>query len=288
MRLPLFAYPADNLSVSNHWWKWSAACIAVVAIVAAIWAILSRPVETAEHEIFRGVTYQCTIYPSSSEVRGAAHIVIADLSVPGISLFVTPMDQDALARGWEYRLDYVSSVAKRENLAIAINGGYFAADSRFMDSKGDYAVSTEVAIADHRPNHINLHSYMLWFDDDQIPHVEYNKPPRAEAIRRAKWCLSGQMVVLQHGEVNPYADPLVDKRVALGFNATTKKLYIAAFEHASPSFAAATLAKLGATDAVMMDGGGSTTMVIGNKTVLGGWRPVATTFGIHANPLQTN
>jgi exopolysaccharide biosynthesis protein len=49
------------------------------------------------------------------------------------------------------------------------------------------------------------------------------------------------------------------------------------------------LSKLGARDAMLLDGGGSSAMAFGEGarnsdkgTLLGGWRPVATFFGIKA------
>jgi hypothetical protein len=52
------------------------------------------------------------------------------------------------------------------------------------------------------------------------------------------------------------------------------------------------LSKLGARDAMLLDGGGSSAMAIGEGgrnlvrgTLLGGWRPVATFFGIKARRL---
>jgi hypothetical protein len=51
------------------------------------------------------------------------------------------------------------------------------------------------------------------------------------------------------------------------------------------------LAALGARDGMLLDGGGSTAMVLGEGargvrpgTVLGGLRPVATHFGVRARP----
>jgi hypothetical protein len=267
--------------------------MAAGALLSGGWYFLNHHADVPETEIYRGVTYQCINFPRSAEISGAMHVVIADLSAPGVGLYVTPMDETARKHGWEYRLDYVARVVRRERLAVAINGGYFAADSRFVDSAGDYAVSTEVTIADHKPCHVNLNSYMLWFDDNLTPHVQYTKPPPAEALRRAKWAVSSQMVMLAHGVVSAWADHNCAKRTAIGFNASTRKLYLAVFEYASPSMAAELLLKLGATDAVTLDGGGSTAMALGPDAknvspgaVLGGWRPVATMIGIRADPLR--
>ena len=54
------------------------------------------------------------------------------------------------------------------------------------------------------------------------------------------------------------------------------------------------LASLGARSGMLLDGGGSSTMFIGEEarrgargTVVGGWRPVATFFGVRARPLSS-
>jgi exopolysaccharide biosynthesis protein len=53
------------------------------------------------------------------------------------------------------------------------------------------------------------------------------------------------------------------------------------------------LAKLGARDAMLLDGGGSSAMAIGEGALnvargalFGGWRPVATFFGVRARRLS--
>src|SRR5262249_40394944 len=56
----------------------------------------------APNEIFRGVTYGCERLEWSNEGSGFVHWVRIDLSVPGIELYVTPMDSTAVRQGWQY------------------------------------------------------------------------------------------------------------------------------------------------------------------------------------------
>ena len=269
--------------------------IAIAALLlgaAALWAITSRG-ELPETEIYRGVSYRCFRPPTEPEISGLVHVVRVDLTAPGIELFITPVDPTAKARGFEYRLEYVSSMVKRNDLAAAINGQYFAADSRYFDTPGDFAVAIDTSISEHQPNHISLNSYMLWFEDDLTPHVEPNKPPSAIAIARARWAISGEMPVLISGKVNSYADRIPNKRTLAGIDPKKKFLWLVTFDRASTMRATEIVSDFGATDAISLDGGGSTTMALGAAarsvapgTVCGGWRPVATCIGVRAQPIR--
>ncbi len=84
----------------------------------------------------------------------------------------------------------------------------------------------------------------------------------------------------------------MDRCTAVGIDSKRRLLWLAVFENASSLAVAQMLAKEGAQDGFLLDGGHSTTMVIGDKaahvrpgTLLGGSRPVATVLGIRADPL---
>jgi hypothetical protein len=79
----------------------------------------------------------------------------------------------------------------------------------------------------------------------------------------------------------------------VGFNRENRLLFLAAFENASPRRALEKLAKLGAADGMLLDGGSSTSMALGGKArgvrsgvLTEGWRPVATHFGVRARALE--
>jgi exopolysaccharide biosynthesis protein len=82
-------------------------------------------------------------------------------------------------------------------------------------------------------------------------------------------------------------------RTAIAIDRERKLLFLAVGESVSANLMLATLARLGAKDGMLLDGGGSTSMAIARDqpgravtTLVGGWRPVATQVGVRARPLQ--
>ena len=158
---------------------------------------------------------------------------------------------------------------------------------------GDLAKGVETVVSDHVTSHIWEHTYLLWFDDALNAHLRPSKPPRAEDLRKAKWGIGGQGVGLQGGRVWSGSDRKPDKRTAVGIDAERKLLFLIVAEWASPRVLLEQLSKLGARDAMLLDGGGSSAMAIGEGgrnpvrgTLLGGWRPVATFFGVKARRID--
>jgi hypothetical protein len=95
-------------------------------------------------KIFAGVTYGCERLPVTQEGGGLVHWVRVDLTAPGLELYVTPLDPAAVARGWQYRLRPIEDVVKREHLAVAVNGTYFAtASGSRLRFSGDFARSMQ-------------------------------------------------------------------------------------------------------------------------------------------------
>jgi len=134
----------------------------------------------------------------------------------------------------------------------------------------------------------------LWFDDELNAHLRPSKPPKPEELREAKWGIGGQAVWLQEGKIWSGSDRRPDSRTAIGIDAKRKLLFLAVAEWASPHLVLEQIAKLGARDAMLLDGGGSSAMAIGEGgrdlargALFGGWRPVATFFGIRARRLNS-
>ena len=280
----------------SRWRRWVRRCILLAAIAALIVGVRlwqTRPRPTPPTVIFRGVTYTC-FEANDPECRGLVHVVRVDLSTPGIQLYLTPLDPQALARGWQYRLDSAASVLKREHLAVVVNGTYFTSDSGWIQWSGDLARSLQTIVADGRVNQVDPNSYLLWFAADLTPHLEFAKPPPAAVLRQARWGIGGGGVPLWQGNLRPAAaGHAMDRRTAIAIDTRRKLLWLAIFEDASSTGVARVLARQGAQDGILLDGGHSTTMVIGPQArgirsgeLLHGWRPVATFFGIRAAPLK--
>ncbi len=242
-------------------------------------------------EIFQGLTYGCERLPDTPESSGLLHWIRADLNTPGVSLYTTPMDPAAQARGFEYRLQHTSTFVADNALAAAVNGTLFSSDSGFIRMPGDIALSSETVVSNHQLNHIDPNTYLLWWDDQNLAHFELHKPPPPDSLSKAKWAIGGQMPMLSPAWMaGPGGKP--DARTAIGVDPAKKLVWIACYDKATFHFVAQSLRDHGAIDAIDIDGGTSTAMVIGQHaknvrpgTVTGNWRPVATHFGFRANPI---
>ena len=213
--------------------------------------------------IFSGVTYGCERLERTEHGHGVLHWVRVELGAPGIELYVTPLDPSAVAQGWQYRLRWIENVVRDEHLAVAINGTLFTSEYTWRPRlPGDLANGVET-VSDHVASHFWEHTYLLWFDDDLDPHLRPSKPPEPAELRQAKWGIGGQAVGLHDGKVWSASDRQPDSRTAIGIDAERKLLFLAVAEWASPHLMLEELAKLGARDAMLLDGGASSAIAIG-------------------------
>jgi Phosphodiester glycosidase len=245
-------------------------------------------------EIFSGVTYGCELLERADQGHGILHWVRVELGAPGIELYVTPLDPSAVAQGSQYRLRWIENVVRDEHLAVAVNGTLFTSEYSWRPRlPGDLANGVETVVSDHVASHFWEHTYLLWFDDDLDPHLRPSKPPNSAELREAKWGIGGQGVGLHDGKVWSASDRQPDSRTAIGIDAERKLLFLAVAEWASPHLMLEELAKLGARDAMLLDGGASSAIAIGEGArdvamgpLFGGSRPVATFFGVRARRLS--
>jgi hypothetical protein len=266
---------------------------ALVAIVGCIyWRTLRRPVSPTQ--IFQGVTYGCERLETDEQGSGLMHWVRVDLTAPGIELYVTPLDPDAVKQGWQYRLQRTETVLDQQHLAVAINAVYFTSDSGWIATSGDLARSSEATIADYVVSHVPESTYMFCFDEHLAPQVELSWPRNETTQRRFRWGLGGQGgPLLRRGQIyQGTSTKPTDARTALGVDREKRRLVLAVFENVSERRAMDKLSELGAVDGMLLDGGHSTSMAIGEKAhdaragvLIGGWRPVATHFGVRARAL---
>jgi hypothetical protein len=248
--------------------------------------------EVSGTEIFQGITYGCEQLTPSAEGSGFLQWVRIDLAAPGIELYVTPMDPSALVQNWQYRLQRVAQVVRKEELSVAINGGLFESESSWRPGmSGDLAKGLETMVSDHVVSHVWEHTYLLWFDDRLAAHLRGSKPPTAEELTKARWGIGAGSVWLRNGEVWSGSHRTVDSRTAVAIDPRLKLLFLAVANRISPHLILQKLANLGAKDGMLLDGGDSSSMAIGEGArgvaggVFGGRQPVATHFGVRARPL---
>ena len=168
--------------------KWLLAGImAVIAVLGVAFACSNRREPLAPTEIFVGITYGCKQLDTTGEGSGLVHWVIVDLAAPGIELYVTPLDPDAVARGWQYHLRRIGDVVNKERLAVAINATLFESNSGWWPRMaGDLARGGETLVAEHVVSHLSVHTYFLWFDEQLTPHLRPSNPPTAAELSQAK------------------------------------------------------------------------------------------------------
>ena len=245
-------------------------------------------------EIFAGIIYGRERLETTQEGRGFLHWVRIDLTAPGIELYVTPLDPSALAQGWQYHLQRIEDVVRREHLAVAINGTLFRSNSGWWPRmSGDLADSVETVVADHVVSHVWEHTYLLWFDDQLMPHLRPSKPPTAAELGQAKWGIGGQGVGLWAGNVWSGSSRSPNSRTAVAVDQQRKLLFLAVGQYISPRLLLTRLADLGAKNGMLLDGGSSSSMAIGQDAegvpvgiLYGGSRPVATYFGVRAQLIR--
>jgi hypothetical protein len=266
--------------------------IIAVVISTILWWNRRQPVRPTQ--IFEGLTYACEWLESDAEGSGLVHWVRVDLDAPGVELFVTPLDPEAVAQDWQYRLQRTASVVTAENLAVGMNGTLFTSKSGWLPMAGDLSRAVETTVADHRISHVWEHTYLLWFDENLTPQIENAKPPSKSVLAKARWGIGGQGVGLHDGKIREGIDRKpTDSRTAVGIDRDQMLLFLAVFENASPRRVFEKLAELGAREGMLLDGGDSTCMALGKQArgirpgvLAGGWRPVATHFGVRANVLR--
>jgi Phosphodiester glycosidase len=279
----------------SRWRKWlkrSGILLLLAATIAVGYFWWNRRHPQAPTEIYQGITYGCERLETTAEGSGLVHWVRVDLTAPGISLYVTPLEPAAVRAGWQYQLARPAEVLEREGLAVVINGSLFSCDSGWYRQSGDLARSVETVVSDHEVSHVWEHTYLLWFDDQLTPHLKPSKPPTAADLALAKWGIGGQGIGLQEGKVRAPAGEEPKSRTAVAIDRERKLLFLAIAESATPRLLLAKLADLGAKDGMVLDGGGSTSMVLGPDAhtvrpgrLHNGWRPVATCFGVRARPV---
>jgi len=192
-------------------------------------------------------------------------------------------------------LRWVRDVVDREHLAVAINGTLFWSNSSWRPwMPGDLANSMEPVVADHVVSHFWGDAYLLWFDEELIPHLRPSKPLTVAEFATARWGIGGQSVWLRDSKVWSDSSRRPDSQTAVAIDRPRKLLFLATGDNISPRLMFQKLAELVAKDGMLLDGGSSSSMAIGKDargvstgTVDGGWHPVATQLGVRAHSLST-
>ena len=255
----------------------------------------------ARRELFDGVTYHRVVhyFPHSM----IAHVLVIDTKVKGMQFLVTPPADDV--EGGTVIARTTSQFLDEFDVQIAINGdGFFPWWSR---SPIDYYPHVGDPVT---PNGVSAAYGEMYADGRQ----DIRPEPTIYISRRGDisfnhepnkvfHALSGDRMLVQSGEIIPDLNHnVLHPRTAIGTNKNGRWLYIVVVDGRQPFYSegatfkelAALLKDFGAFNAMSLDGGGSSTLVIegpnGGPVVLnspidsyipGRERPVANHFGIY-------
>lgn len=274
-------------------------CLGSLFAARFAWAFIRPQPPSLTETLYDGVEYTRSVRSSPRPM--VIHIVTVDLGQEGVDVFVTPGDSDAEL---PLKARTTSQFLDDFDLQVAINGDGFTpwydySLLNYYPHSGDpvdvigYAASRGKA-------------YSL--DTDNEPVLYISKQKRASLhspIGRMQSAISGNQVLLDKGTVSPAPGGDPQPRTAVGFTKNGKKLILVVVDGRQPGYSqGATLHELalilqdsGAYQAINLDGGGSSTLVVEgafgrprllnspiNQRIPGRQRPVGNHLGVFAKP----
>jgi uncharacterized protein YigE (DUF2233 family) len=255
-----------------------------------------------KQKLYDGVTYRRVVRLLPRPM--IAHILIIDTKAKGIEFLVTPPDAEGET---PLKARTTSQFLKGFGLQIAVNGGGFS--PWWSHSPADYYPHAGDPIAPAGFTASNGKVYWTTSETEGIPPALYisrrnvlsfnNEPNRIHSA------ISGDRMIVLKGEIAPdLDDEELDPRTAVGINRNGRYLYLIVVDGRQPLYSdGATFTELaelfvdqGAFQAMSLDGGGSSTMVMegedGTPVIMnspidhyipGTERPVGTHLGIYIN-----
>jgi len=288
---------------ANRFSRWILIAGAGLGALTATYLVftIGRPAPIpVKRELFDGVMYHRVVrYLPHSMI---AHVLVIDTKVKGMHFLVTPPADE---EGGTTAARTTSQFLEEFDVQIAINGdGFFPWWSR---GPADYYPHVGDPVT---PNGVSAAYGEVYADGAQDVRPEptiyisrrgdlsFNRAPN-----RVFHALSGDRMLIVSGNIVPdLNNKVLHPRTALGTNRNGRWLYIVVVDGRQPFYSEGAtfneLAKLlkdfGAFNAMSLDGGGSSTLVIeggnGNSMILnspidsyipGRERPVANHFGIY-------
>jgi exopolysaccharide biosynthesis protein len=237
----------------------------------------------------------------------AGYAVRIDLTDPDVEIFTTPQNTNYIANLREVAGYTVSDFLRLNDLQVAINANYFAPGTYYlppatpMDVFG-LAVSQGTVVSEQQSSQ---YAATITFNATNFPtFIRSNWPPASvEGVYNA---ISGNFPVLVGG-TNVGRNVLdLDPRTVFGLSEDRRYLFILAIDGRQFGYSEGAnfyecgvwMKALGAHDAINVDGGGSTMLVVEDSTGVplrinrssavadsGNERTVGSHFGIYAKPV---
>jgi hypothetical protein len=200
------------------------------------------------------------------------HFARIDLTDPSVVVRVCPSGADPDGKGpWQTTLDTVRNVAQREGLALAVNGNlFFTRDAMVVLGRhvpytmGNWAQVHGWAMSDGRVWSSSRADATLLVTADRRAHIgrfERLPPDARQAVSGSALLVAGGRQVGFNGDRAP--------RTAVGVNREGTRLVLLVVDGRRPEYSVgenfdelgAEMLRQGCSDALNLDGGGSSTMV---------------------------
>ncbi len=253
-----------------------------------------------KQELYEGVTYRRIVWLLPRPM--IAHVLAIDTKTNGIEFLVTPPDSEGET---PLNARTTSQFLEEFDVQIAINGGGFS--PWWSHGPADYYPHVGDPVAPSGLTASNGEVYWTESDTEGVPPVLYISRRNALSFNhqpnRVHTAISGDRMLLLKGEIVPDLDDSeLEPRTAIGINRNGRYLYLVVVDGRQPFYSdgvtfadlANLLLEQGAFQAMSLDGGGSSTMVIedqdGTPRILnspidhyipGTERPVGNHFGIY-------
>lgn len=270
-------------------------------LLGVIFTYASRPARTETTEIlFKGVTYTRQIVSLPRKL--VVHLVEVDLTAPGISVLVTPSSPDC---GMETCAMTTGAFLKKNHLQLAINGSFFSPFSvgktfwDFYPHTNDPTDILGLAISDGVQYSEEAEGFVkICFTQDIAQITEQSCPDGTQQA-----IAGGDMLVRDGSPANFEYASGIHPRTAVAVSDEGQHLWLVVVDGRQDGYSegidlnelAELIARLGASEALNLDGGGSTTLVTAkhgprllnapmHTRIPMRQRPVANHLGIYALP----
>jgi hypothetical protein len=273
-------------------------CLLGVFVLSGYWMVLRPQPADVTRTLFQGVVYQRDTRDTPRPI--VVHVIRVNLGADGIDVLVTPGNPD---EELPLAASTTSNFLKQHQLQVAINGDgfepwYSRTILNYYPHNGDpvdvigQAISGGVEysqMTDAEPT--------LYFTGSR------NQARINQAPGKPKQAVSGNAMLLQGGAVVATAGGVPQPRTAVGLDKRRRELILVVVDGRQPGYSegvtlselAGIMQELGAYEAINLDGGGSSTLVVqgpnGRPQVLnspinfnlpGFQRPVGNHLGIFA------
>lgn len=252
--------------IKKLWWAIGGVLVIGAALVITIyyWG-RPAPVEMRE-EIYPGIVYYRRVHLAPR--RMVAHIITVDLTQKNISLLVTPPDRKGMEVEMPFDARTTSEFAQEYGVQVAVNGDGFT--PWWSHNLFDYYPHDGDPV---KPNGFTA-SRGKQFGEAKGPILyvnERNEASFGKPLRKVYNAISGTHWLVQNKKlVADLPDRITAPRTAIGLDGPGTRLIIIVVDGRQPFYSeGATIEELadlmlyyGGDNAILLDGGGSSTMVV--------------------------